>query len=366
MKIYCSHEKLRDAVGTAERITGKNLALPVLAQIHLQTTNGGLQIAATNLNLGLEVEIPAKVENSGDYLVSGQTLYAFLQSIKTNTDVVIENANDSLKITTKETKTLIKTYPSEDFPSVPKIEGDVFEVSVKKILDALKSVSYAAALSDIKPEINSISLYFSNTECIAVATDSFRLAEKKIEYKTTQQEGVQVLIPFKNTQDIVRVLESAPDTIRCVVSKTQIAFYWPGVYVTSRLVDGVFPDYKQIIPNTSTTQAVFLKQDLLQALKTTALFSDTFNQVTFSLLVKEKNATLSSRNTEIGETNVSISGALSGEDVSFNLNGKYVLDCLQSITTDSVSISANGPQKAVILKGVGDPSFLYLVMPMNR
>lgn len=366
MKVYSSHEKLRDAIGIAERITGKNLALPVLAQINLTTTNGGLKVSATNLNLGIEIEVPVKVEEDGTYLVSGSTLYAFLQSIKTNSEVLIENINDSLKIVTKETKTLIKTQTSEDFPSIPKIEGEVFDINAKKIVDALKSVAYSASTSDIKPEINSISLGFSGNECVAVATDSFRLAEKRVEQKTNNQESTQVLIPFKNTQDILRVLEVAPDTIKCTLSKTQIAFQWPGVYVTSRLVDGVFPDYAQIIPKTHTTEAIFLKQDLLQALKTTALFADAFSQVTFAFSPKEKKTLLSSRNTDIGETTVSFVSAISGEEVSLNLNGKYVLDCLQSISSDSISVSASGPQKAVIFRGVGDSSFLYLVMPMNR
>jgi DNA polymerase-3 subunit beta len=149
-------------------------------------------------------------------------------------------------------------------------------------------------------------------------------------------------------------------------NKNQISFSSDDVYLTSRVIDGVFPHYRQIIPKTSSTNATVLKQDLLNALKLSNIFSDKFNQVNLKITPKEKVFELSSANNDIGENKTYLDAAMGGEGVELGFNYKYFLDCFQSITTDSVSIKASGASSPLVISPVSDPSFIYLIMPMNR
>jgi len=138
------------------------------------------------------------------------------------------------------------------------------------------------------------------------------------------------------------------------------------VYLTSRIIDGTFPDYKQIIPKETSSKAVLLKQDLINSLKTSLIFSDNFNQLTLKLSPKNKSFNIESKNSNIGESTHSVEAVLEGEDISINVNHRYFTDCFQSINTDSIALSFSGQAKPIITQGVGDTSFLYLVMPMNQ
>ena len=144
-----------------------------------------------------------------------------------------------------------------------------------------------------------------------------------------------------------------------------MSFSSNGIYLTSRIIDGTFPEYQQIIPKEHSSKAVLLKQDAISAFKVSNIFSDKFNQATIEINKKEKYFQIATKNPDIGENVYKIDSATSGEGLEINFNYKYIVDCFQSIVTDSISfeISKNKP---MIIKGVGDASFLYLVMPMNR
>jgi DNA polymerase-3 subunit beta len=139
-----------------------------------------------------------------------------------------------------------------------------------------------------------------------------------------------------------------------------------GVYLTSRVIDGVFPDYRQILPKEFKTEAVVLKQDLLSSLKLSNIFSDKFNQVNFSIKPKAKMFEISSINSDVGENKTNLDATMTGEDVELGFNFKYFLDCFQSINSDSISIKLNQSSKPMVISGVSDKSFTYLIMPMNR
>ena len=149
-------------------------------------------------------------------------------------------------------------------------------------------------------------------------------------------------------------------------SKNQIAFVFEGTYLTSRVIDGIFPDYRQIIPKEFKTEAILLKEDLVQSLKISTIFSDSFNQVSMAVSPEEKRFELTTKNSTLGENTTKIDAALSGDPAEANFNYRYVSDCLQSIDADSISVSLSGPSRPVVIRGVSDKSFTYLVMPMNR
>jgi DNA polymerase-3 subunit beta len=200
---------------------------------------------------------------------------------------------------------------------------------------------------------------------VFVSTDSFRLAEKKVKMKGLE-EIPGILIPFKNIPEILRVFGEIPGSLRVCFNKNQISFSSDNIYLTSRVIDGVFPDYRQILPKEHKTEAVVLKQDLLNALKLSNIFSDKFNQVNLSINPKEKIFELSSQNNDVGENKTFLDAAVSGEEVEVGFNYKYFLDCFQSLSTDSVAIKLNQASRPIVISGVSDTSFTYLIMPMNR
>jgi len=365
MKLECQIDKIRDALITAERITGKNLTLPVLNSLLFVATDKVLKIRATNLNLGIEIKIPAKIDQEGVVAIKGSILASLFGAISKDSTVSLELINDNLSVKTKTSNVLLKSIPHDDFPTIPLINGENLVIPAKKFIEGLRSVYYSASTSEIKPEIGSIYIYTEDNVLVFVSTDSFRLAEKKIKIKDKVSfDGI--LIPFKNSVEIMKVLENVDEDLNINLQKNQISFSTSNIYLTSRVIDGTFPDYKQIIPKNSTTNAVILKQDFISSLKIANIFSDKFNQVTLNIKPKEKVFEINAKNTDVGENTTYITGALSGDSVSANFNYKYVTDCFQSITSDSLQLELDGNNKPMIIRVVGDSSFMYLIMPMNR
>lgn len=365
MKLECSIEKIKDALITAERITGKNLTLPVLGSVLWVASNKVLKLRATNLNIGIEIEIPAKIETEGVVAVKGDILSSLFSLLHGDSTVKFELIDSNFSVKTKSNNILLNTIPYEDFPTIPILSGEEITVPSIKLVEGLKAVYYSAAVSDIKPEIGSVYIYPQDDMLVFVATDSFRLAEKKVKIKKELNfDGI--LLPLKNASEIIRILDGVNDDVKIILHKNQISLSVNGIYITSRVVDGTFPDYKQIIPRESKTQATLLKQDLLYAIKVSNILSDKFNQITFNLKPNEKVFEVDSKNNDIGENTTHIESALSGEEVSVNINYKYIVDCFQSINGDSVTLEFNGSNRPIIIRVVGDSSFMYLVMPMNR
>lgn len=349
-----------------EKVSAKNPNLPVLSCILLIVKNKQLILRSTNLDLGIESTIPVKVEKEGIIAVPAVTFYQTIVSTHGSNTVSLEINDGNLNVTTSISKTIIKALPHDDFPTLPTIQKpQKLTMKVADILDGIRSVWYSASLTSIKPEQSSVYLYPHGKNIVFVSTDSFRLAEKTVPSPRTT-EFPPILIPLKNLSDIIRVFEYKGGEVEVHLSETQISFLFDKLYLTSRLVDGDFPDYKQIIPKEQTTEAVVLKQDLVSAFKKITIFADRFNQVSFSVKPSKKVFTLSSSNSDVGETVETVNAALSGDDLNINFNHKYVTDCLQSIHSDSVSLVFSGINKPIVVKGVSDNTFLYLVMPMNR
>ena len=368
MKLECSIEKIRHALTTCERITGKNLTLPVLGSVLWVAENKTLKLRATNLSIGIEIEIPAKIEKEGTVAIRGDILSSLFSVIHGDSIVQFELINNNLSVKTKSNTILLKSIPHDDFPTIPLVEGETFSLPVKKLIEGIRSVYYSASVSEIKPEIGSIYIYPEDDLLVFVATDSFRLAEKKVKIKQKLSfEGI--LIPFKNTTEILKVFDSSDEDITITLQKNQISFATATqsrIYLTSRVVNGSFPDYKQIVPKNSSTQATVLKQDFITSLKVANVFSDKFNEVTLTVKPSEKVFEIEAKNNDVGENTTFIAGALSGADVSAKFNYKYILDCFQSISADSLGLELNGTNRAMVIRPIGDSSFMYLVMPMNR
>lgn len=365
MKVECVKLNLKDALLTAERFTGKQLSLPVLRYVLFIAGEKMLKIRATNLDLGIEIEIPARVEKEGVIAIPADTLGNFLSNLPHEKNVTIEQVGEHLTISGASYSTLIKGFGYEDFPTLPFVtRGVELQIDSKTLLGAFRATQYAVATTDIKPEFASIYCYTDEQSLVMVATDSSRLAEKRIPLKKTPEQ-LSLLIPGKNVLEIIRALENIDGEIQIFATKNQISFHTEHMHITSRLIDGMFPDYKQIIPKQFQTEAIVLRQDIIDRLKLTTVFSGKLQQVRLKIYPNDKLFEVESRNDEIGETTHQIDATLKGDDVEFLLNQRFLMDVFSYIHTDSVSLSASGNARPLVIKGIGDHSFTYLVMPMK-
>lgn len=366
MKIECIKEKLHMAVSKAEKIVSKNINLPVLSCLLLETKGNNLIIRSTNLDLGLEISIPVKVEENGKVAVPANVISSFLNSISDDKNITLETVENVLKIKTQSSVADIKTLAFDDFPTIPLVDNEkTYKINSKDLVSGIKSVIYSSSLSSVKPELSSVCIYTNDDNLVFVATDSFRLAEKIIKIKKNIELN-NILIPFKNAVDILKILDNTDSEIEINSTKNQISFVFDGIYLVSRVIDGVFPDYKQILPKEEKTKVVLLKQDLINSLKISNIFSDNFNQMHINAIQGKKEIEVKTRNNTIGENINKIDAIIEGESIEVNFNYKYIVDCLPSIASDSVSLSFNGVNKPLVVKGTSDKTFTYLVMPMNR
>ena len=366
MKIEGPKKKIMEVISRAEKIAGKNAALPILKCAYFEARNKMLTVKATNLDLGLEIHVPVTIKEEGSAAIPASILNSFISNLSDDSVVTLETENENLKVSTLSTSTLIKTFPIDDFPTIPTVEdGDIFTINSLSFIEGLKAVWYGAAVSSMKPELSSVYIYIKEEEIVFVATDSFRLAEKRVRGKISRDFG-HILIPVRNIPEMIRILESADGEVEVSVSKNQLSISYENVYLVSRVVDGVFPDYKQLIPDGFKTEVTLLKQDLINSLKLASIFSDKFNQLNIKVVPKEGIFKLKMRNADIGESVNKVECSATGEDIEINVAQKYLLDSFQSLGSDSVSLQFNGLGRPVVIRSVSDKSFTYLMMPMNK
>lgn len=367
MKIECEKEPLMEALSITEKIAGTNPTLPILSCVLLKAVNNTLSIQSTNLELGVEVVIPIQSKEDGTVAVPGAIFSNTIQSTY-DSAVELETKKDTLVISTKHSETGLRTYKHDDFPSLPAVESAISHTLASgDVVEGIQSVGYSASRSNIKPELSSVYVYEHDKKLFFVATDSFRLAEKTIHTKQKNALKEPFLLPLRNALEIVRILNHVRGSdVSVKVGSNQISFECRNIFITSRIIDGTFPDYKQIIPKHHVSEIIMLKQDLLNVFKKINIFSDKFGQVSIHIEPKKKSFTVSAHNSDVGETKDAIDAVIKGESVDMRFNYRYIHDCLPSIHSDSITMLFTGIGKPLIIKGISDESFLYIVMPMNK
>jgi DNA polymerase-3 subunit beta len=365
MKFECSTEQLFKAVGTAVRFVERRPNLPVLVSVLIVVEGSRVLLRATNLECGVEVAVPAKVSQNGTAAVPASVLNGFLSNARGKTvSVVLQK--EVLKIETDRASASIKTIQHDDFPNLPRVPAtNSFTAKAGDLMKVLRAVVYCASTSAIKPEQQSVLLFAEAGKLIAAATDSFRLAEKSVPLRAGGSVP-QLLLPARNAAELIRILEGQSGDVELYYTENQISTHVDDTYYTSRLLDGAFPNYRQVVPKSFSTEAVVLREDFSQALKSLSIFADKFAQISVEVLPKEKVVRFTSRNPDVGESTSTVRAAAQGEAVVLNFNGRYLADSLQSVSGESVRLCSNGPGKAILIKDAGDESFFYLAMPMNR
>ncbi|MCI0559784.1 MAG: DNA polymerase III subunit beta [Nitrososphaera sp.] len=367
MKISVRKDALVQATTLSERICGKKESLPILSCV-LIDAESDVVIRSTNLEAGIETRIPADIEEKGRVAVHATVLSQTIRSIKSDTISLKTGTDGNLLIESRGTRTLVKAIPHDEFPTLSrdtrKKKG--FSLSREKFLSGLHAVIYATSTSMIRPELGSVYVSIKQGAVVCVATDSFRLAEKIIPGASKENVG-DILIPLKHALELSFILDHiSTEDIDIYIEDTDLDIQSGGIRFVSRVIDATFPNYQEIIPKKSTTEVTLLKNDLIETLHKARIFSGNDQNIGFHIYPTRKIFSATARSNDVGEMSDTIDAAISGEDIDINFHIGYITECLSSVQSDSVTLSFSGIGRPLVIRGVSDMTFTYLVMPLNR
>ena len=373
MKISCTKENLSEALSLVSGITGKNINLPILNNILIKVTDNKVEFIATNLETAVIVVVRAKVEEVGSFTVPARTLTDFVSLLPSQT-ISFSVKDNELLVACGKSATKIKGTSAEDYPIIPSLpEGKGYLVSAELLRDALNKVLPAVARNDIRPELSGLFVFFDadNKQIVMAATDSYRLAEKKIKLEQGEKE-MKVIVPFRAAQEINHLLtgvgggEQKETNARILVGDNQIVVLFNNAVVISRLVEGQYPDYTQIIPKDFSTTVTIDTGKMVKEMKASGLFTTTgVNAVTLGIKPKQNIMEISSTSSQTGEYNSELEVEVKGNEATVLLNNRYVLDGLNNFSTLETSLKINNGDSACLFAPKGDESYLYIVMPIR-
>jgi len=366
MKLTCLKKDLEKAVDISSRIISNNTLLPVLQCVLLEVIENQITLKATNLELSIETKFIGESKEDGEVAIPASVFARVIKTIRDDGYIKIESDGDSIVIESGKEKTTINTVNSEEFPKIPDPEvQEKYKIPAETLIQGIKTVSSSASTSSIKPELSSVFIYHEDDKLVFVATDQFRLCEKRISFES-ENEIPSIIMPIRNATELIRVLETSEGDVDVYIDADQFSVKTNSLYITSRVIDGSFPDYKVIIPKETNTEIIMLKSDFANMLKKMQIFADKFGKMNLHIYPKEKTLTASAYNNIVGEVFDSPDAVLKGEDLDIAFNHKYLIDSINVISTDSVVLEFSGTGKPLLIKGLGDDSITYLVMPMNR
>ncbi|NQT49142.1 DNA polymerase III subunit beta [Candidatus Kuenenbacteria bacterium] len=375
MKLTCLQENLNFGLQTTGHLVNKNINLPILNNVMLEAKDGSLRLASTNLEIGISCVVRCKVEKEGLFTVDARLLSEYV-NLLANDQVNMELlADDFLKVACLNSKTKIKGIAADDFPVIPKIDKEKpFKVKISDFKKAISQVIFSVSTSETRPEISGVFMSFNKIakgKLLMVGTDSYRLAEKAVNLEENQEEQ-DVIVPLKTLQEVLRILNNLKDQANAVedleiyISENQILFTCDSIELISRLLEGQYPDYKQIIPTETKTKAVCSTSELTKAIKKVALFSKTGIFDINLVFEAQKGLTVQATNTQVGESKTDVDVEFTGETNDTTLNYRYLLDGLNNIDTSEVEISLVDNNLPCLIKPKDGSDYLYIVMPIKQ
>lgn len=365
MKFACTQENLLHALDVVTPITGKNLSLPILNNVLLKVTTSEIVLVSTNLEIALSTKIRGKVERGGDITINGKIFRDFV-ALQPNGKIQCELKENDLHVQSTSSKTVVKGVQSDEFPVIPKIDDDhvSHEFSMNDLGGALHRVLSAITVNESRPEISGVFMNYNEKKLFIVGTDSYRLAEYVLPLSDSILSG-SFIVPLKTAHEILRVF--AGKNITLSFSEMQCACSDGDTELVSRLIEGQYPDYKQIIPTEEKTTVSVNRAECLQAVKSASLFCKSgVNDIEISTKKEEKLLVIAAANNQIGENITTIPAVITGEDTTIVFNYRYVVDALSSLSTEDVLLSFNGPESTGVFKQTDELPLVYLVMPIRQ
>jgi DNA polymerase-3 subunit beta len=372
MKITCIQENLNKALIHSSRIISLRSSLPILDNVLFSTDQGRLKISATDLELGINYWIGAKIEKDGAIAVPSRLITEFISNIREE-KINIQVEGTEVVINGEKYNATIKGVNPEDFPSIPDISKEfLFSISSKDFLNAINQVAFSAASDNTRPTLSGVFFKVEKDILKMAATDSYRLAEKKIKLIKSDKSTKSFIVPSRTIAEVGKILKDAGEKVEVCFDENQILFNFGSIHLISRLIDGQYPNYEQIIPTEFENEIVVDKQELFNVCKVASLFArESANSIKVNVRPdKQKEGmgilSITGQGVQIGESVSKIPVKTKGKEVDVSFNAKFILDVLSNISEKNVEIKFSGSMSPGVITGEGKAEYLYVIMPLRN
>lgn len=361
MNITTNQKRFLAAIRAVDKIVSKNVSLPILNAILLKTESGRIKISATNLEIGINYWVGAKIEEPGEIAVPARIFSDFLSNI-TDEKLNLKVQKNVVSINSENYKTQILGMETKDFPIIPKIIKNLpFKINSHILKGALMSVLDSTALSETRPELSGVYINIGLNKAEFAATDSFRLSEKIIEVQNGI--GKAFILPRNTAIEIIRLTEGRDEELSLVASENQILVYGEDFEIISRLIDGHYPEYKRVIPDKFISLARINKSDFEKNIRMASIFSSTISDIKLSASKNEIEIT--AKNSDKGEIVANVACDIKNQPFEISVNYHYLLDGLKIFPTENVVIEFTGDGSPLVLKGENLKDQTYVIMPLR-
>lgn len=374
MKVSCLQENLAKGLNNVSRaVAARTATLPVLTHVLLATDGGRLKIAATNLELGINCWIGAKVEDEGAITVPARTFTELVSLLPSDrVDLELNVRTQALRVTCGHTDTNIKGIDAQEFPIIPAFQADnAAYIDAAMLKRMISKVAFAAATDESRPMLTGVLTKFDGDTVIMAAADGFRLSVCTGTLKEPVAEPRSMLIPARAISEVARIVgeQEEPVAITVTPSHGQVLIHLQNTDVVAQLIEAKFPDYEPIIPKKFTTRTVVSTAELLKACRQAGIFaresSDTMRLHVTPANGNPGQVTITAKADETGDNLSQLDATAEGDEVEIAFNVKYLIDVLSVIDAPQIAIETTLPKSPGLIKPVGDATFLHVVMPMH-
>ncbi|HSX14796.1 MAG TPA: DNA polymerase III subunit beta [Candidatus Saccharimonadales bacterium] len=366
MKLSVTQEGLAKALNTVSRMVSSRSSLPVLGNILIGTQSNRLKLSATNLEVGINYWLGAKIEEEGAITVPARLFQEFITGLVSG-NISLSTNDQTLLVKAPHVESSINGISAEEFPLIPQIKNDpALELPAEQLHDALVQVVVAASTDEARPILTGVYIYNDGAKLVLVSTDSYRLAEKKITLKKKPTNDFKIIVPAKTIQELIRLLSDNENNLVVYVNDNQIMFEIDGIELTSRLIDGQFPDYRQIIPKNSETTVTADTEEVARVTKLASLFARE-NAGSVRLDIKaEGRLDVVANPSQVGENTSSADCEVEGENSEISLNARYLSDALSVLKSPKMAMSLSGKLSPCVIQPTGANSdYLHIIMPLR-
>lgn len=368
MKFHASREDFLHGLNIASRAVSTNNTLPILANILLRAEGAKLYFEATNLEIAIRYFLQTDVSNEGSITIPAKLFQSYISLLNDDEIQIHVAEGNTIHVVSKDSKTQIKGLSSRDFPQIPTVERK-YEITLptKKLSEAISEVVFAAATSSARPILSGVYMYGSGNILKLVATDSYRLAEKTIQLEKEISGEIRSIIPARTMLELGRLLgEAALESVTVIISDNQILFKFGNIELTSRLIDGQFPNYAQVIPQGAKSQVMLEKLALAQTIKRISLFAkENNNNIKLHIDPAAQKLRITTDVTQIGTEEVELDAKVEGEENRIALNSEYVLDLLNALPGGEVKIGMDNKLSPALVRHEKVEDYLHIVMPLK-
>jgi DNA polymerase-3 subunit beta len=371
MKITVLQENFAKALSIVSKAVSNKPSIPVLSNVLLSAHKDSVKLSGTDLEMGVNITIPAEVESDGAVTINAKLTSEYVLSLPAGR-LVIELTDNVLYISNDQSSSKFSTISAEDFPLIPTATKDpTIEIEGTVFLDAISKVVIAAALDDNRPILTGILFESIDKDLVMVGVDGFRLSKKIMTFPKKLPEFKHV-IPAKALTELLHVIDATDSKEKVKIfilsDKNQVVFSYRDIEVSSRILEGEFPDYRSILPTSHTISFSMNKDQLNAKIKIVSVFAKNVigNKTVFELKSDESMLYLSSSAPELGENSSKLEVTeCVGGDLKTAYNARYLQSMLTVMMSDEILFETNGPTLPAVFKDPKDKDFLHIVMPMK-